>query len=179
MPTTFNPITDTPEEVENAAQSGELVVFIGAGISQLIGCPSWDGFAEKILSQLVPNAINYYDLSQINSISDPKKRLSIALIIAQEKGVNIDYKAIFDIKLPPNNVYSHLNKFNCAFITTNYDKFIFPLSRNGEPENNWRFYQKKDLLRDKLDVNGNVVHLHGCIDDPNGMIITTRDYLEH
>ena len=31
----------------------------------------------------------------------------------------------------------------------------------------------------ELDRNGNVVHIHGCVDDPDSMVITTRDYLDH
>jgi hypothetical protein len=64
----FNPAPAIPPELENAAQSGELVVFVGAGISRLINCPSWDGFANSILQQLVPNGIDYHDLSQIKTI---------------------------------------------------------------------------------------------------------------
>ena len=83
MSSTFNPSPEVPPEIENAAQSGELVVFVGAGISRLIKCPSWDGFADKVLEQLVPEGIDYHELSQINGIRDPKKRLSIAKIVAE------------------------------------------------------------------------------------------------
>jgi hypothetical protein len=84
MSSTFNPSPEVPPEIENAAQSGELVVFVGAGISRLIKCPSWDGFADKVLEQLVPDGIDYHELSQINAIRDPKKRLSIAKIIVKK-----------------------------------------------------------------------------------------------
>jgi hypothetical protein len=179
MSSIFNPTPIIREEIKNAAQSGELVVFVGAGVSRLVDCPTWEDFADKILIQLVPKGIDYYELSQIQAISDPKKKLSIARIVAQEKNIDLDYKAIFEIKTPTVNVYSHLNKFNCTFVTTNYDKFLLPQSRKAEPEDNWRFYKKTDLLREKLDVNGNVIHLHGCINDPKNMVITTRDYLDH
>ena len=182
MGTTFNPfpnVPNVPKEIENAALSGELVVFIGAGISRLVKCPSWEGFADKILEQLVPETIDYYELSQLKSISDPKKKLSIARIFAQDKKIEFNYRTIFAPEVKEPNIYSYLNKLNCAFITTNYDKFLIPQSRKFEPEERWRFYLKKDLLREKIDVNGNVIHLHGCIDDPESMIITTKDYLDH
>ena len=73
MSTTINPSPRIPKEIENAAQSGELVVFVGAGISRLVKCPTWEDFADKILEQLVPDGIDYYELSQIKSIPDPKK----------------------------------------------------------------------------------------------------------
>lgn len=179
MSSTFNPLPIIRTEIEDAAQSGELVVFVGAGVSRLVNCPTWEGFADKILVQLVPIGIDYYELSQIQAIPDPKKKLSIARIVAQEKKVDLNYKAIFDLETPAPNVYTHLNKFNCTFVTTNYDKFLAPQSRKTEPEGKWRFYSKAGLLREKLDVNGNVIHLHGCIDDPGSMVITTRDYLDH
>lgn len=179
MSQAIEPLLTFPKEIENAAQSGELVVFVGAGISRLVKCPTWEGFANKILEQLVPDGIDYYELAQIKSIPDPKKKLSIARIIAKEKRIDLNYKVLFDIKAENPNIYSHLNKFNCTFVTTNYDKFLRPISRKSEPEDNWRFYQEQDLLREKLDVIGNVIHLHGCIDDDSKMIITTKDYLEH
>lgn len=179
MSATFNPFPGVPLEIKNAAQSGELVVFVGAGISQLIGCPNWDGFADKILNQLIPAGIDYYELSQIKSIKDPKKRLSIAKVVARNKDVDIDYASIFNVTLKSDNVYSHLNLFNCSFVTTNYEKYVSPESRRAHAEEKWRFYKREDLLGFNLDGNGNVIHLHGCVDDPDSMIITTKDYLDH
>jgi len=179
MPTTFNPMPDVPPEIENAAQSGELVVFVGAGISRLVNCPSWNELANRVLEQLVPTGIDYYELSQIQSISDPKKRLSIAQIVAKKKKILIDYGSIFSVHLGPTNVYEYLNSFNSSFVTTNYEKYLAPDSCKDRPEENWRFYRREHLLRVNLDRNGNVVHIHGCLDDPDTMVITTKDYLDH
>lgn len=179
MSSTFNPSPDVPSEIENAAQSGELVVFVGAGISRLVGCPSWDGFADKVLDQLVPAGIDFHELSQINAIRDPKKRLSIAKIIAEKKKLEVDYQSIFKVELQPDNVYSYLNSFNSSFVTTNYEKYLRPNSRSADPDAEWRFHRREQLLRLNLDKNGNVIHLHGCLDDPENMVITTKDYLEH
>jgi hypothetical protein len=51
---TFNPSPTLPKEVEIAALSGQLVTFVGAGVSRLVQCPSWEDFADKILEQLAP-----------------------------------------------------------------------------------------------------------------------------
>ncbi len=167
------------EELKNAAQSGRLVVFIGAGISRMVGCPSWDGFASKVLRQLTPKVIDYHERALINSITDPRKRLSIAKILEEENGKRIDYKKIFLIKGARSEIYSYINHFSCTFVTTNYDKLIKPEISATKPEEDWRFYNRQDILRDKLDGPGNVIHLHGCVDDPESMIITTKDYLLH
>jgi hypothetical protein len=179
MSTTLNPFPEVPGEIENAAQSGELVVFVGAGISRLIKCPSWEEFADKVLEQLVPKGIDYYDLSQIKSIADPKKQLSIAKIVARSKRIEIDYPSIFRVQREPDDIYTYLNSFDSSFVTTNYEKYLSPNSRKADPEEKWRFYKREQLLRVNLDSNGNVVHIHGCVDDPENMVITTKDYLDH
>ena len=172
---------EVPPEIENAAKSGELVVFVGAGVSRLIGCPSWDGFADKVLEQLIPKGIDHYELSQINNIKDARKRLSIAKIVAQKKEIIINYESIFteDVKNEIGSIYSYLNSFNSSFVTTNYEKYLSPDTRKSSPEDTWRFYRREHLLRSSLDENGNVIHLHGCLDEPETMVITTKDYLEH
>ncbi|MCP5007587.1 MAG: hypothetical protein GY941_27180 [Planctomycetes bacterium] len=176
----FNPSPQVPQELIDAAESGMLVVFIGAGISRLVGCPSWDGFADAVLKQLLPrDVIDYHEKSLIDSIADPRKRLSIAKILDDENGGVIDYKSIFNVDNPRSNVYEFINKFECSFVTTNYDKLIQPECRISDPEEEWRFYETKDLIAAKLNDKGAVIHLHGCVDNPGSMVITTKDYLSH
>jgi hypothetical protein len=133
MPVPFSSSPEVPEEVENAAQSGELVVFVGAGISRLINCPGWDAFAGAVLRQLVPHGIDYYELSQIEAIKDPKKRLSIARIVATKKKIQIDYESILKGTRVAEDVYTYLNSFNSSFVTTNYEKYLTPASRANLP----------------------------------------------
>jgi hypothetical protein len=41
-----------PDEIVQAGLSGELVLFVGAGASMLLGLPSWKGLATKVLDDL-------------------------------------------------------------------------------------------------------------------------------
>ena len=179
MSSTLNPTPPIPKELIIAAESGSLVVFIGAGISRMVGCPSWDGFASHVLNQLTPDVIDYHERSLINSIADPRKRLSIAKILQEEKRTSVDYEKIFHIDNPTSDIYEFINQFSCTFVTTNYDKLIQPDISNTKPEKDWRFYNKEDVLSNKLDEQGNVIHIHGCVDSPESMIITTKNYLIH
>jgi len=176
----FDPSPLVPQEIIDAAQDSSLVLFIGAGISRLVGCPSWDGFARQVLEQLTPDAMNYHERKLISSIPDPRKQLSLCKIIEKDAGhFKVDYRKIFDIKPPDDNVYKHINQYSCSFVTTNYDKFIQPEYVNGKAEQDWRIYERSKILASNLDVRGNVIHLHGCIDNSQNMVITTKDYLIH
>jgi len=172
-------IPGLPPEIADAANSGALVVFVGAGISKLAGLPNWVEFASAVLQQLVEaKAIDFREEHQIKSSGDARKWLSIASIIASEAKVTIDYKSIFKSKQPDSVVYEHLNKCKSAFVTTNYDKLLSPESLKSFQEKDWRYYRKENFSRTTLDKPG-VVHLHGCVDDSQSMVITTKDYLNH
>ncbi len=169
-------------EIITAAKEGSLVLFIGAGISRLVGHQSWDGFAYAVVEQLVTNrVINHYEKEMINALPDPRKRLSIAKILDEESenGTEVDYKNIFTLSKEYSDIYKSINEFGCTFVTTNYDKLIAPELSKGKNENEWRYFHRQDLLSANLDQKGAVIHLHGCIDEPGSMVITTTDYLNH
>jgi hypothetical protein len=173
------PIPALPQEISDAAHSGTLVIFVGAGISKLAGLPTWVEFASAVLQQLVKaEIIDYREEHQIKSSGDARKWLSIASIIANEARVTIDYKSIFQSKQSDSVVYEHLNKCKCSFVTTNYDKLVSPESLKSSQEKAWRYYRKEKFSPKVLDKTS-VVHLHGCVDDSQSMVITTKDYLNH
>lgn len=49
----IQPIPNIPSQIQEAAEHGELVVFIGAGCSCLLGYPDWDKYSNDILSQIL------------------------------------------------------------------------------------------------------------------------------
>jgi hypothetical protein len=175
-------LPNVPKELVDAAKSRMLVLFIGAGISRLVGCPSWDGFASAVLEQLTesdPKVIDYHEKSLIDSIADPRKRLSIAQILVKKSNVSIDYESIFKIDEPQSKIYQYINSLECTFVTTNYDKLIKPEISANRSEKEWRFYNRRYMSKNTFKFQGNVIHLHGCVDDPTSMVITTKDYLLH
>jgi len=179
MPT-LRPEPKLPNEIIEAAKAGSLVLFIGAGLSRMVGHPSWDGFADAVVNQLVKNeVIDHHEKSLINALPDPRKRLSIAKILDDENGSKVDYNCIFELDKKWSDIYKFINRYECTFVTTNYDKLIAPEVSATKPETHWRFFRRQDLLNVKLDTKGAVIHLHGCVDDPKSMIVTTKDYLEH
>lgn len=80
-------IPDIPTGILSAASSGRLVVFIGAGVSRIIGCPSWKEFALSQLRDLYEQlAINFYEFKKLESL-DARKLLSICRNIYEEKKI--------------------------------------------------------------------------------------------
>ena len=178
-------VFDPPEEIVDAALAGELVLFVGAGASRQLGFPSWKELAELALKSLRKGgAINYSELGQLRTIDDPKKQLSVAVLLAEDAGIELELEKHFQEPEADPGIYTALNEIACPCVTTNYDELLAPQfeenvgNSTGSNDAN-RIFNVEDLSSIHLDRPGTVVHLHGSVSNPKGMIVTTRDYLEH
>jgi len=175
---------DLPPEVRQAALDGNLVLFVGAGSSMLVGLPSWEGLARLALEDLRKKGhINYSELEQLKCL-DPKKQLSIAELLAKENSISLDLAKHLIAGAGDKGIYIYLNKIGCPSVTTNYDELLEPQyyptkdgSSTAAPIT--RVFQKKEFLAGRLNRPGTVVHLHGSVVKPDTMVVTTKQYLEH
>lgn len=177
-----------PEEIIRSALSGELVLFVGAGVSMLLGLPSWSGLADKVLEELRGKGfLDYSEVDQLKTL-DAKKRLSIADTIAKENDYSIEYKRYLRSKTAVGgNIYETLNNIGCPCVTTNYDELLSPEYKSKEDRAGSikpdgyvnRISERENFFTNLLDKPTTVIHLHGCIGKPETMIVTTKDYLEH
>lgn len=177
-----------PEEIIQAALNGELVLFVGAGVSMLLGLPSWSGLADKVLEELCGKGfLDYSKVEQLEAL-DPRKRLSIADMVAKENDYRINYKSHLDFKgAGGGNIYEALNSIGCPCVTTNYDELLSPEHKDQESGTGStkpdgyakRILKREDFFANLLDKPATVIHLHGCVSKPETMIVTTKQYLEH
>lgn len=183
-PPDLREVPELPEEIRQAALDGDLVFFVGAGVSMLVGLPSWDGLAFKALEELrQKGCLNYSELEQLKGL-EPKKQLSIAELIAKENSISLELPKHLDIGESDKGIYDYLNKIGCACVTTNSDELLKPQfnqtkdgSTTAAPVT--RINQKNDFYAGHLNVLGTVVHLHGSVSSPEDMVFTTKQYLEH
>jgi hypothetical protein len=186
-------IPPLPDEILQAGLDGNLILFVGAGLSIMLGLPSWGDMAWQALSDLNEerNGIRLIDFSELEQLKnlDAKKQLSIAQLIADENGFPLDLTKKLKGKPEGESIYKTLNDIGCTCVTTNYDLLIAPRfhefkedpikSASVTPKNCTRIYNKVNFLAKYLTEPGTVIHLHGAIEDPENMIVTTKDYLQH
>ena len=177
----MKPIPELPEELRQAALDGTLVIFVGAGASRLLDCPSWDGLADLVLESLAKDEIiSYGDVERLKPF-EARKKLSIAHQIASRNKQKIDYKTLIKDDGSKSKIYSHINAIGCTYVTTNYDLLIKPTFKSKDAtkmESFRRIYSPEQFLA-ALREPCTVVHLHGCLMDEQNMIVTTTQYLEH
>jgi hypothetical protein len=182
-----------PEALRLAAFQRKLIPFVGAGVSQLGGCPNWNEFANATLNFFVGEGkLSHAQLNQISSLSS-RVKVSVALELQKQHALHINFKKLLEPSVAKKEigeeVYANLSKLATTFVTTNYDDWLdqnppTPFGADetpsqSKPQNTSRhpFYKHNDISVENLDVPNAVFHIHGSICDRESMVLTTVDYL--
>jgi len=194
----INTIPALPPGLREAALKGTLIPFIGAGASRLAGCPNWTEFADGALRFFVTQGkINHSQFDQL-ARQPPRIKLSIARDLERRHNLPINFSDIIYPKDPIINdkgrrIYQALSSLGNTFVTTNYDKWLDNTISEPTPsasadrdaamatigEKRTVIYRTDDLTPDNLRRPNTVFHLHGSVNDPTSMVLTTQDYLRH
>jgi hypothetical protein len=192
------PIPVMPTGIREAAQRGVLIPFIGAGVSVLAGCPTWPQFADGSLAQYVEAAkISHAQIEQIKHLH-PRVKLSMARGLEAEHHIPLDFRKLLhptgrNNHLLGRELYGSLSKLGKTFVTTNHDEWLdedidvselmvdAPTNPAHAPEPKSRniYHRVEDLTASNLNRPNTVIHLHGSVLAPEGMILTTQDYIRH
>ena len=195
-------IPDVPPEILKAASGGRLVLFIGAGVSRIIGCPSWQEFAMLQLRDLYEKrAINFYEYKNLESL-DARKLLSICRKIYEEKNIQPQSMKLLlkgkDELVKKFDIYEDLYALNAVYVTTNYEDYLDQVAQKpiqkavsiSKPALSQGYAEKETPKRSKIIhskdhllisnlTNGSIIHLHGSIHDEGNTIVTIIDYMKH
>jgi len=168
-----------PEEIFRAATSGRLVLFVGAGVSKIIGCPLWNEFAIKFLKFLYDQKIiDFYVYEKLKNLQ-PVKLISICKKLCEKKGIEPDYMAFLkadeELKNKFGIIYEYIYNFNAIYVTTNYDTYLDEVAEKLNKKSKIVF-SEQNLLCNYLD-QGNIVHLHGSVRTKSTLIMTISDYI--
>lgn len=168
-------------EIAYAAASGRLCLFTGTGFSKAVtanAAPSWQGLLETLCSALpnankikaalfpagAPTTLPLEEAAQIVDIELQKIGKSaheeIASII---RGLSLvgDNKSIAD--------FIQENSFEV--VTTNYDKLFQQLAATFSPQT-----VTPGLPIPRSSAKVQVYHVHGSVDSPQNMVVTSDDY---
>lgn len=169
---------ELPQQIIDAYNNKNLVIFIGAGISRLMGCKGWD----KLSNDLIEKIYNFADASQIlASDLSPKEKITIAFYKAEKDNRLDDFYNKMRESFIPNpdsvDIYQYIVKFNCIFVTTNADGLL---------EKHCMSHKSTTICKaENLAANGYpyLYYAHGRLgngdsEDLKTLIFTTKDYLK-
>jgi hypothetical protein len=171
-------IPQVPDEIRNAVNNETLAVFIGAGVSRLVGCAGWDALAKNLINRChTEGIIRYKEYDTLSQIQDHKKTITICYhLFHNNKRADVFYEEMNkslregdDIETP--NIYDDIYKLRGLFVTTNADTHF---DRLFNPPN--ILCHASDFTADRLDRT-NLYHIHGSVMDRSSMIFTVSEYM--
>ena len=200
MASSIPTVPELPDVLRDAAFRGVLIPFVGAGASRLAGCPTWGELADKALESLI--GMGHFTCAQFDQIKrlPPRVKLSIALGLQEKHESPIDFSGLLhpsgqeSEKSGTNGqrLYAGLSRLGRTFVTTNYDQWLdkalavprATIAEDGpdasaSPARRRVLFRKSEFTAANLNQENTVIHLHGSISEPDGMIVTTRHYVEH
>ena len=173
---------EVKEKLSKAANNGNLVIFIGAGISKLCGFPLWN----ETCSMLIDRCVGKHWLSkeegeQIRKCSDPIMKMTGCRKHITEDAFDQFLKGVFGKDVPEeyNADYQRLKKalraLSSVIVTTNIDEIFDGLC---EKEN--RFYSTQHIENIRIIKGGKrqIWHIHGGLPNIKEIVFTEEQYKE-
>ncbi|MES0336132.1 MAG: hypothetical protein SFH39_07230 [Candidatus Magnetobacterium sp. LHC-1] len=125
-------IPELPDEIIEAVNYENLAVFIGAGVSKVIGCLGWNELANKLVERCCDERlITQEEWCILTKWTDPKKTIDVCYHTLGEKmfleELNKSLKEGIGIE-EDKDIYKYIIKLRGLFLTTNadthFDKFF-------------------------------------------------------
>ena len=173
------PDIDDYQEIKDASLSGDLIIFIGAGVSSILGCLRWVDTAEDLLRYCREiSLISFWEEQRMLSLykTNPRKMITIAksklskLQYQKQLKVTLRGKRKLIDKMP---VYKNLSGINAIYVTTNIDNHFRDVLGNSNT-----YCQVSDFKIRNLRP-GRLFHLHGHKSDMNKIVFTIDEYIRH
>ncbi len=177
-------------ELKKIYLDGNLVPFIGAGLSQPFGVPDWKNLIKEIASKIAIENINKKSFLEVinilidrgdyfTAIKNIKSIYMCSDFDIQQMVVDIVLECISNnVKMDSiDNNYADLSKYNFnIFLTTNYENILSNFVKSNQiPCNlNDEGISIQTIINNKN--NTRVFHLHGDINRPKTMILTEGQY---
>lgn len=177
------PIPAVPPEIQEAVNSKHLAVFVGAGVSRVIGCAGWNELAKNLVkccASMMGQAnslpfLNFRATEILGQYQDHKKTITICYDLLKEKGHEDRFYDELRKSFQPDSdhalysdIYDHVYRLRGLFITTNADEHFDRLFEQGRIVCN--YFRPQEIESDKL------YHIHGSIKEPGSLIFTVPQY---
>lgn len=177
-------IPTLPEEIVHAVNTGTLAIFVGAGVSRLLGCHSWPQLAANLVERCFvekrPDKSTLITFKEKEFLlkENPKKTITVCKGLLETFNRADAY--IDELKkslrtgdsIPEPNIYDEIYRLRGLFLTTNADQHFD------------RLFDKHGIIYhpEKFPLNKpnqkHLYHLHGSILDPDSLVFTVPEYLK-
>lgn len=163
------------EQLTEAYRQGNLILFVGAGVSCSLGLPSWSKLIDEIAIQL------NYDPDVFKSYGN---NLALAEYYKIKKGSIGPLRSWMDrewhsksIKIGDSEIHKLIvNGLFSSIYTTNFDRWL-ELAHDFYKKDYIKIASVSDLIKIREGVR-QIIKFHGDFDDDNSIVLDESSYFE-
>jgi hypothetical protein len=174
------------EDLADQIARGNGVVFVGAGLSQAAGLPSWPGLLWQMLAWSAEHGVELPDRGELEGYINAGDLLLVAEEMRERLG-NANFRRFMaDVfgrpGLTPTQTHKLLPEIPfSAALTSNYDKLLesaYTVVNQGEAPHVFTHAEYPELSAALGSDEFYVLKIHGTIDRIQTVILGRRDYRE-
>jgi hypothetical protein len=176
------PLHERARALAALASRGRLALFVGAGVSRAAGLPDWDEMLARIADSSEAN-LSAEDRTRFRRLPSP---LDQASILEKRIGPGKPMGAAIRHALGPMSHYSLAHALLATLpvrevVTTNYDQLFETAWGDvlSEPNRADGAEQIAVLPYGRRGSDRWLLKMHGCVSEPESMVLTRRDYLRY
>lgn len=163
------------EQLISSFKQGNVILFVGAGVSMNLGLPSWGSLIDKIAEDLDYDPEIYRTFGDNYALAE-YYRIKKGSIGPLRSWMDRNWHST-DIKVESSKVHELIAKAEFPIIyTTNYDRWLeFALDYYKKP------YTKIASVADLTKIKSNstqIVKFHGDFDDDKSIVLDETSYFE-
>ena len=164
------------EELSLNYKKNNVILFIGAGVSQNLDLPSWSGLIDIIADELGFNSEVYKTYGDFLSLAEYYilKKGSIGKL---RSWMDKEWHMVDDSKLKNSRIHEHIAKGNFPIIyTTNYDNWLEKAHDLYEISYN-KIVNVSDLTHCN-QKNKEIIKFHGDFSEDDSIVLSESSYFE-
>lgn len=177
------PIPERPKKLISDICKGKAVVFVGSGLSQAAGLPSWKGLLERMLQWCDENGIHVDNRLELPDLIRKKEYLTVADQLEEalrENNLRDCLNSIFnDQPYSPTDTHFVLTRMPfAAALTTNFDRLLESAYTKALPSapKVITFKNKPELMKLLGEEEFYVLKTHGTIDDTETLVLGRKKF---
>lgn len=172
--------TQLPDQLLDAVRERKCILFVGSGLSQAAGYPSWNELVRKLMKE-VERAFPDRDLG-LKLYAKTGDLLTLAEFARSKLGAHryaSVLKEVFDAPLAPEKSHKIIARTDYrAIITTNYDRLLETALtfQRRLPPSVFTSNLVPALATALYDETFFIFKLHGDLFAPDTIVLTSQDY---
>jgi hypothetical protein len=179
MAKTISKIPSVPPAIVDAVNKKNLSIFVGAGVSKLVGCLGWSELSRHIVNKCFETkCINYRQRDRLSRDNNYKKTITICHALLTKSGFEDEFYDVLEQSLKGDtdllknqNIYQELAGIPALHITTNIDQHFDRFFLEDRTVYKIEDFDPEWIDQDKL------YHIHGSIIDRSSIVFTVPQYI--